>query len=125
VIHQTFIMTVKSTRNILLILLVFLGLGALAGGLAMIISPSGNLLRMPLSLIEKSPFRSYLIPGIILFSVLGLAPCLLVLALIKKPMVTDRNADPSVRFLNPHLFYVSRHCYTICSLVASNQESIL
>src|SRR5664279_1671371 len=49
------------------------------------VSPSGDLLRMPLSLLEKSPFRSYLIPGIILFSVLGLAPCLLVLALIRKP----------------------------------------
>jgi hypothetical protein len=63
----------------------FLGLGAVAGGVALIISPSGDLLKMPLSLIEKSPFRSYLIPGIILFSVLGLIPCLLVLALIKKP----------------------------------------
>jgi len=51
----------------------------------LIVSPSGDLLKMPLSLIEKSPFRSYLIPGIILFSVLGLAPSLLVFALIKKP----------------------------------------
>ena len=78
-------MKTKATRNILLILLGFLGLGAVIGGGTLIVSPSGNLLRMPLSLIEKSPFRSYLIPGIILFSVLGLAPCLLVFALIKKP----------------------------------------
>lgn len=68
-----------------MILLAFLGLGAIAGGGALIVSPTGNLLKMPLSLLEKSPFRSYLIPGIILFSVLGLAPSLLVLALKRKP----------------------------------------
>jgi hypothetical protein len=78
-------MKAKSTRNILLFLLAFLGLGAIAGGGALIVSPSGDLLKMPLSLIEKSPFRSYLIPGIILFSVLGLVPCLVVFGLIKKP----------------------------------------
>jgi len=78
-------MKTNSIRNILLILLAFLGLGAVGGGGALIVSPSGDLLKMPLSLIEKSPFRSYLIPGIILFSVLGLAPSLLVFALIKKP----------------------------------------
>jgi hypothetical protein len=62
------------TRNILLILLVFLGLGAIGGGGALIISPSGDLLKMPVSLIEKSPFSNFLVPGIILFSILGLVP---------------------------------------------------
>jgi len=75
----------KITRNIFLILLGFLGLGAIGGGLALIISPSGELLEMPLSILDKSPFTSFLIPGIILFSVLGLIPLLLVIALTKKP----------------------------------------
>ena len=75
----------KITRNIFLILLGFLGLGAIGGGGALIISPTGTLLGMPLTMLEKSPFNSYLIPGIILFSVLGLIPVMLIFALIKKP----------------------------------------
>ncbi len=72
-------------RNVLIILLGFLGLGAIYGGGTLIISPSGELLGMPLSLLEHSPFNSFLVPGIILFSVLGIAPCLLIIALLKKP----------------------------------------
>lgn len=51
----------------------------------LIISPSGKLLNMPLSLLEKSPFKDFLIPGFILFTVLGLLPCLLIYPLTKKP----------------------------------------
>jgi len=73
------------TRNILLILLAFLGLGAIGGGGALIISPSGDLLKMPVSLLEKSPFNNFLVPGIILFSILGLVPIMLIFALLKRP----------------------------------------
>ncbi len=66
-------------------LLSFLGLSALGGGGALILSPSGKLLGgLPLSILERSPFQNFLIPGIILFVVLGLVPCLLVFALLKK-----------------------------------------
>jgi hypothetical protein len=75
----------KKARNMLLFLLGFLGLGAIIGGGALIISPSGELLKIPLSLLEKSPFANYLIPGIILFLILGVAPLGLIFALIKKP----------------------------------------
>jgi hypothetical protein len=77
----------KSTffRNILIGLLAFLGVGALFGGGALIISPSGELLGMPLSMINDSPFTNFLIPAIFLFTFLGLAPCLLIFALLKKP----------------------------------------
>jgi len=77
----------NKTRNFLLFLLGFLGIGAIFGGGALTISPSGALLRMPLSLLEKSPFVNYLIPGIILFLILGVAPIGMVFALIKKPAV--------------------------------------
>jgi len=77
----------NKTRNFLLFLLGFLGIGAIFGGGALTISPSGALLRMPLSLLEKSPFVNYLIPGIILFLILGIAPIGMVFALIKKPAV--------------------------------------
>jgi len=72
-------------RNILLIVLGFLALGAIGGGAVLIISPTGELIGMPLSELRNSPFNSFLIPGIILFSVLGLIPLLLIIALLKKP----------------------------------------
>ena len=74
----------KTTRNILIGLLVFLGIGAIGGGGVFIISPSGKLMGMPLSMLNKSPFDNFLIPGIILFSVLGIAPTLLARALYRK-----------------------------------------
>lgn len=78
-------MKTKITRNTFLFLLAFLGIGAIYGGGSLILYPSGESLKMPLSLLKNSPFNNYLIPGIILFTVLGLVPCLLILALIKKP----------------------------------------
>jgi hypothetical protein len=72
-------------RNILICLLAFLGIGALFGGGALIISPSGELLGMPLSMIKDSPFSNFLIPAIFLFTFLGLSPCLVIFALLKKP----------------------------------------
>ena len=72
--------------NILVALLIFLGLSAFFGGLVLIISPSGRLLGMPLTLLENSPFADFMYPGIILFSVLGLLPIYVSIALIKKPV---------------------------------------
>ena len=83
--YKNNIMTIKTNRNILLVLLALLGVGALFGGGVLIISPSGQLFGMPLSMLDNSPFSNFLIPGIILFTVLGLFPCLLVFALLKKP----------------------------------------
>lgn len=75
-----------TTRNILIFLLLFLGLSALGGGSLLIISPSGKLIGgLPLSILDHSPFSNFLIPGIILFLILGLSPLLLAVALIKKP----------------------------------------
>ena len=58
------------------VLEVFLGLGALFGGGALILAPDGHLLGMPTSLLSGSPFPSYLVPGIVLFTLVGLAPLL-------------------------------------------------
>jgi len=73
------------TRNFLIFILGFLGFGALGGGGVLIISPSGELIGMPLSIIQNSPFVNFLIPGIILFTLLGILPVVLMYALIKKP----------------------------------------
>ena len=71
---------VKRIRNIFLIVLGFLALGAIGGGIVLIISPSGVLIGIPLSEFNNIPFNSYLIPGIILFSILGVIPSLLIIA---------------------------------------------
>ncbi len=79
-------MATTTLRNVYLSLLAFLGLSAIGGGGTLIISPSGKLLGgLPLSILERSPFNDFLVPGIILFVVLGIIPSLLVLALLKKP----------------------------------------
>jgi len=74
-----------TTRNIFLLLLSLLGMGAIFGGGVLIISPSGKLFGMPLSMLQNSPFGNFLLPGIILFALLGLMPIWIVWALIKRP----------------------------------------
>jgi hypothetical protein len=72
-------------RKIFLIVLGILALGAIGGGLILIISPTGEMLGMPISEFKNIPFKSFLIPGFILLTVLGLVPLLLIIALLKKP----------------------------------------
>jgi magnesium-transporting ATPase (P-type) len=74
---------IKSARIVLSVVMGFLGLGAIGGGGALIVSPSGELIGMPLSILSNSPFKSFLIPGIILFSVLGVIPTLLLFPLLR------------------------------------------
>ncbi len=84
-----------TARNFHLIQLGFLGLSAIGGGGALIISPSGKLIGgMPLSILNNSPFTDFLIPGIILFVVLGLFPSVLIFFLIKK------TASPFAEYFN-------------------------
>jgi hypothetical protein len=58
------------------VLEILLGLGALFGGGALILAPDGHLLGMPTTLLAGSPFQSFLVPGIVLFTLVGLAPLL-------------------------------------------------
>jgi len=93
-------MQAKLLRNILITLLFFLGLGAIGGGQVLIISPNGTLMGMPLSILSYTPFRSFLLSGIILFSILGIAPLLLTIAHIKK--LASELAELFNFFKDPH-----------------------
>lgn len=62
----------KSLFNGLGALQAFIGVGAVAGGLGLALDPSGGSLGVPLELLEKTPFTTYLIPGIILVAVNGM-----------------------------------------------------
>lgn len=64
----------KSARNILIALLAFLGLGAIGGGGVLIISPDGTLIGMPLSMLNNSPFESFLFRELFCFLFLALHP---------------------------------------------------
>lgn len=75
----------KRIRDAFLFILGFLALSAIGGGIMLILSPSGELLGLPVSEFKNIPFDSFLIPGIILLVMLGIAPFLLIVALIKKP----------------------------------------
>jgi hypothetical protein len=51
---------------------IFVGVGAVAGGLGLALDPRGSNIGLPLELLESSPFSSYLVPGIVLLAVNGL-----------------------------------------------------
>ena len=93
-------MKIKTARNVLIFLLAFLGLGAAFGGAVLIISHDGKLFGMPLSMLKNSPFNSFLVPGLILFFVLGLVPVLLIFALLKKSI--NKRAEQFNFFYDMH-----------------------
>lgn len=61
----------KVFRYTTMLLLLFNGISALFGGYVLIDDPTGGGMQMPVELMKTGPFKDYLIPGIYLFSVLG------------------------------------------------------
>lgn len=61
----------KALYHILFFLHALTGVGAMAGGMAAILNPSSPL-GMPATTLKNSPFSNFLIPGIILFTIVGL-----------------------------------------------------
>lgn len=53
-------------------LILFVAIGAIAAGICLILKPDGSILGMPLDMLKNSPFKNFLIPGIVLFTVNGL-----------------------------------------------------
>jgi hypothetical protein len=53
---------------------IFLSLGALFGGGQFILAPDGHLLGMTVKSLSATPFPSFLIPGILLFTFVGVGP---------------------------------------------------
>lgn len=83
--------TVASGRRppavyILWVLVLFQAVSGLFGGVALLASPTGALLQMPLSMLDGTPFSNYVVPGLILLLLLGVLPSVLVYALLARPM---------------------------------------
>ncbi len=52
--------------------LVVLGLGALAGGIALVAKPDGSVMHFDVALLAGSPFADYVVPGLILGGLFGI-----------------------------------------------------
>ncbi len=66
---------------------VFLAVGAIGGGAALMVGPQGEILPLPVSTLAETPFGTYLVPWLILFTVLGVGPlCAAALAWRRHPM---------------------------------------
>jgi len=61
----------KKVYRLLFILHLFVGIGAMFGGLAAITNPQAPL-GISVEALKNSPFNNYLIPGIVLFTIIGL-----------------------------------------------------
>lgn len=107
-------MKTKTPRNILLVLLAFLGLGAIGGGGALIVSPTGKLIGMPLTMLENSPFNNFFVPGIILFSILGIAPIILIFFLLKR---TENKLAEKINFFTDMHWSWTYIIYTAFALI--------
>ena len=57
-----------------IVLEIFLGVGAVGGGLALMAGPNGENLPIPVSALSGSPFANYFVPGAVLFTILGIGP---------------------------------------------------
>jgi hypothetical protein len=58
----------RGARIALVVLEILMGLAAVGGGLALVVT-NGQVIEMPVELLEGSPFRSYFIPGLVLLVV--------------------------------------------------------
>jgi hypothetical protein len=62
----------RIARVVAMVALAFLCVTAIAGAVPLIIDPTGRLLQMPQSILEHSPFHTFLIPGLILLVANGI-----------------------------------------------------
>ena len=76
----------RKTRIITMLTHLVVGIGSFAGGYACMADPLSPL-EAPLSLLEGSPFTSYFLPGLFLFSIIGFGNILSVFLLYKFRML--------------------------------------
>ncbi len=53
-------------KTLLFILVAIIGITATSSGLMMVSDPGGQALNLPMSLLENSPFKNFIMPGILL-----------------------------------------------------------
>ncbi len=75
---------VKWQRLLLLCILVYEGLGAIVGGLLLVLAPDGRYMQMPVEMMH-GVFSDFLVPGIILFALGMLTMLAFIVVLRKRP----------------------------------------
>lgn len=66
---------------VLMFLVLFQGISGVSGGGTLMLDPSGSTIQLPLKLLSGTPFHTYLIPGFILLTVLGIFPLIVLYGL--------------------------------------------
>lgn len=75
--------SLRLTKNLLVILLVFLSLSGLFG-ILFLIDPSGELVEMPLSHLDKLPIDTFFLPGLFLLIVYGIGSAIIAYGLFRQ-----------------------------------------
>ena len=75
--------SLRVTKTLLVILLVFLSLSGLFG-ILFLIDPSGELVEMPLSHLDKLPIDTFLLPGLFLLIVYGIGSSIIIYGLLRQ-----------------------------------------
>ncbi|MEW5853026.1 MAG: hypothetical protein AB2A00_29855 [Myxococcota bacterium] len=71
VVHTRTDFTERALRGVLMALHTVVAITALYGGGMLLLNTSGEYLQLPLSMLKGAPFRDYLVPGVLLFLVVG------------------------------------------------------
>lgn len=105
----------KTIVKICIILHIFVGIGALAGGFAAIINPYNPMGLDAAQALKFSPFKDFLIPGILLFTVIGLGNLFAALAFLRnwrlKPWISGFFASALV-------IWIAVQCIMLQTIVA-------
>lgn len=80
----------KVISSLLLIILLFLSIGAFYGGISFIIAPDGHLMGLSMDVFKIKLFPDFFIPGIMLILLFGLTPIYICLLIIKKHRYSAR-----------------------------------
>ena len=76
-------MALRLAPSVAIATLGFLGISAVIGAVPLILHPADEPLSLPQDLLQHSPFRSYLIPGIILLLAIGLSSLIVLNAVVR------------------------------------------
>ena len=107
----------------LIALLTTIGVGALISGAMMFLAPDGHLMQWSTTQLAGTPFSSYLIPGIVLFTFVGIFPLFTAYGLLKRPDWIWPNAiNPSK---NVHWVWTASWAAGVVMLVWIAVETLL
>ncbi|HXN33016.1 MAG TPA: hypothetical protein VN894_14195 [Polyangiaceae bacterium] len=82
----------ESLRGLLATLCLFAGLTSLWGGAELVWRPDGSIIRLPLGVLEHTPFHDFFIPGLLLAGVVGMANTVAGMVTLRRNALANRAA---------------------------------